>query len=297
MTKVVIDDKRRLFGRVKLAIPVIVGARIRKPTVIIATIWVAAMVFAAVFADFLAPLDPNKQNLLALYKPPLTSGHLLGTDNLGRDVLSRMLHGATVSLSAALIGTGTAALIGIPLGLLAAFFRSYADLTLNFLTDAIMTVPSLILALGIVAVLGPGLANAMIAIGIVVSPSFYRLARASTLDVRNQTYIEATISLGASTPRTILRHVLPNILTPLVVQTAIVAGICIMAEASLSYLGLGVQSPQASWGSMLSNAARDLQRGSYLIYIPGFAIIATVLALGAIGNWLRDVVANRGDGK
>lgn len=297
MSKVVVSDKRRKFTMTRLAIPFVLGRKLATPTVIAAFMWLAVLAVVTIFADLLAPLEPNRQNLLTTYQPPLTDGHLLGTDGLGRDVLSRLIHGTRVSVTAGMIGTGVAALIGIPLGLLAAFFRGYVDVALNFLTDALMTVPSLILALGIVTVLGPGLNNAMIAIGIVISPSFYRLARAATLDVRSQTYIEATISLGASTTRTIFYHVLPNILTPLVVQVAIVAGTCIMAEAGLSYLGLGVRVPTPSWGSMLSSAARDLYRGPYLIYIPGLVIILTVLSLGTLGNWMRDIVSNRKDSR
>jgi peptide/nickel transport system permease protein len=203
------------------------------------------------------------------------------------------MYGARVSLVAVGVGTGVAILLGVPIGIVAAYLGRFFDAAANFVTDALMSVPALIFALTVIAILGPGLVNCMIAIGIVISPTFFRLARAATLDVRAQTFIEASRSIGCSTWRTMWRHVLPNSLTPIVIQVSVAAGICVVAEASLSYLGLGVQPPTASWGSMLSSASNDLYRGPYLIYPPGIAVALTVLAFSMAGDWLRELVGTR----
>jgi ABC-type dipeptide/oligopeptide/nickel transport system permease subunit len=260
---------------------------------LIAVTFLVLLVFIAVFAPLLAPHSPNVQDLTNTYQSPGWNGHPLGTDGFGRDVLSRLMYGARVSLVAVLVGTGVAMGIGVPLGIAAAFLGRAVDAAANFVNDAMMSVPALIFALTAIAILGPGLVNSMVAIGIVLSPTFFRLARAATLEVRAQTFIEASHSIGCSTWRTMWRHVLPNSLTPIVIQMAAAAGICVVAEASLSYLGLGVQPPTASWGSMLSSASSDLYSGPYLIYPPGIAVALTVLAFSMAGDWLREVVGTR----
>jgi peptide/nickel transport system permease protein len=209
-------------------------------------------------------------------------------------VLSRLIYGARVSLVAAAEAVGVAALIGIPLGMLAGYGSRRADAVLNWSNDALMSVPALILALTIVAVLGPGsLTNAMLAIGIVTAPRFFRVARAATQDVRHETYIEASRAIGCKRSRILGRHVFPNAVTPLVIQVTLALGAAVVAEASLSFLGFGVRPPTASWGSMLNDAYVNLSQAPYLVYIPGLTIAAVVLAFTLVGDGLRDALGTR----
>ena len=254
---------------------------------IIALAAIVALVLLALLAPYVAPFDPDRQSLLNQYRPPSWEKFLLGTDRYGRDELSRLIFGSRVSLIAALIGTAVAAGVGVPLGMAAGFAGGAAGRVLSFLNDALMSVPALILGLTAIAIIGPGLVNAMLVVGVIFSPTFFRLARSATQDVRHETFIEASRATGCSTWRTLWRHVLPNCLTPLVIQAAVIAGACVTAEAGLSFLGLGVRPPTASWGSMMSNAAQDIQAAPLLVYFPGLAIALTVLAFSTLGDWLR----------
>ena len=252
------------------------------------------VVAVAVLAPLIAPHDPDTQDLLLRLKPPGTDDHLLGTDQFGRDVLSRLIYGARVSLVAAALAVGVAALLGVPLGMLAGFGSRRADAVLSWSNDALMSVPALILALTIVAVLGPGsLTNAMLAVGIVTAPRFFRVARATTQDVRHETYIEASRAIGCTRSRILGRHVFPNAVTPLVIQVTLTLGAAIVAEASLSFLGFGVRAPTASWGSMLNDAYVNLSQAPYLVYIPGATIAIVVLAFTLVGDGLRDALGTR----
>jgi ABC-type dipeptide/oligopeptide/nickel transport system permease subunit len=246
------------------------------------------LVLVAVLAPILAPYDPNAQELVKRLQPP-SGSNLLGTDSLGRDSLSRLIYGTQVSLLAGLQALAVAAGIGIPLGLIAGYVRGKFDTLANLVSDALMAVPGLILALAIIAVLGPGLTNAMMAIGLTTAPRFYRLARVSTMDLRNDTFIEASTAMGCSRGRIMLVHILPNAMPPLIVQATFVFGAAILAEASLSFLGLGVEPPTASWGAMLSDAAQRLDK-SYLIWGPGVALTLAVLAFAAVGDGWRDAL-------
>ena len=252
------------------------------------------VVAIAVLAPLVAPHDPNAQDLLLRLQRPGSDGHPLGTDQFGRDVLSRLIYGSRVSLVAAAQAVGVAALIGVPLGMLAGYGSRRADAVLNWSNDALMSVPALILALTIVAVLGPGsLTNAMLAIGIVTAPRFFRVARAATQDVRHETYIEASRAIGCKRGRILGRHVFPNAVTPLVIQVALTLGAAVVAEASLSFLGFGVRPPTASWGSMLNDAYVNLSQAPYLVYIPGLTIAIVVLAFTLVGDGLRDALGTR----
>jgi ABC-type dipeptide/oligopeptide/nickel transport system permease subunit len=256
--------------------------------------FLALVVAVAMLAPLVAPHDPDTQDLLLRLQRPGTDGHPLGTDQFGRDVLSRLIYGARVSLVAAAEAVGVAALIGIPLGMLAGYGSRRADAVLNWSNDALMSVPALILALTIVAVLGPGsLTNAMLAIGIVTAPRFFRVARAATQDVRHETYIEASRAIGCKRSRNLGRHVFPNAVTPLVIQVTLALGAAVVAEASLSFLGFGVRPPTASWGSMLNDAYVNLSQAPYLVYIPGLTIAAVVLAFTLVGDGLRDALGTR----
>jgi peptide/nickel transport system permease protein len=187
-----------------------------------------------------------------------------------------------------------AAGIGVPLGLLAGFKTGWLDATFSRLSDALMSVPALIFALTVIAVLGPGLVNAMIAVGIVTMPRFFRVARAATRDVSQETFIEASRIAGCSTTRLLWRHLLPNMMSPLVVQISVMAGAAVAAEASLSFLGLGVKAPTASWGAMLTTAQTNIYSSPYLVYPPGIMIALTVLAFTLVGDGLRQAIGTRG---
>ena len=248
----------------------------------------------AVLAPLIAPDDPDAQDLLLRLQPPGTDGHPLGTDQFGRDVLSRLIYGARVSLLAAVEAVGVAVVLGVPLGMLAGYGSRRADAVLSWSNDALMSVPALILALTIVAVLGPGsLTNAMLAVGIVTAPRFFRVARAATQDVRHETYIEASRAIGCTRSRILRRHVFPNAVTPLVIQVTLALGAAVVAEASLSFLGFGVRPPTASWGSMLNDAYVNLSQAPYLVYIPGATIAIVVLAFTLVGDGLRDALGTR----
>ena len=244
----------------------------------------------ALFPSVFAPHDPYEQDLLHRFDP---DAGVLGADELGRDQLSRLIYGARVSLQAGLIAVGLAAGIGIPFGILAGYSGGRTDAVVSRISEALQSVPALIFALTVIAVLGPGLVNAMIAVGIVTIPRFFRVARAAALDVGGNTYIEASRALGCSSSRIMGRHVLPNTLAPLVVQIAITLGAAITAEASLSFIGLGVRPPTASWGGMLSEGATNLSQAPHLVYAPGIAIVLTVLSFMYVGDGLRQALGTR----
>lgn len=241
----------------------------------------------AVFAPLLATHDPNQQQLANYLLPP-SSEHWFGTDDLGRDLYSRMLFAGRISLTAALQSVAVAALLGIIPGIVAGFAGGWVDSLIMRTTDAVMAFPPIILAIAIVAVLGPGLRNAMFAIGVIFAPRFIRLGRGATLSVRQETYIEAARSIGTPRWSIMLRHVLPNVAAPLIVQTSLMLGVAMLAEAALSFIGLGVQAPQASWGSLLQRGFRLTQEAPWLTIFPGIPIALTVLALNVFGDGLRD---------
>jgi ABC-type dipeptide/oligopeptide/nickel transport system permease subunit len=242
----------------------------------------------AVLAPLLAPADPDDQNLRNVLAGPGADGHLLGTDQFGRDMLSRMLVASRISLLAAVEAVGVAVVLGVPLGLVGAYLGGRFDRWVVRLADAFMSFPPLILAVAIVAARGPGLTNAMFAVGLVTAPRLLRLVRSTVLSVREETYIEAARSIGTPAGRIIRRHVLPNVLSPLLVQLSLVAAFAMLAEATLSFLGLGVVPPQASWGSMLQEGARFVSLAPHLVIFPGIAIALTVLAFNVLGDGLRD---------
>ncbi|MFE7243107.1 ABC transporter permease [Streptomyces sp. NPDC057580] len=256
---------------------------------------VASLVFLAIAcvvalaAGLLAPHDPLAQDLTRVLQPP-SSANWLGTDELGRDVLSRLLHGAQISMLAAVQATAIALVLGVPPGLAAGFFGRRFDTVIMALTDVVMSFPALILAISITAVMGPGLTNAMLAVGVIVSPRVVRLVRSAVMQVVQETYIEASVSIGTPRHRVIRQHVLPNIMAPLIVFSSILAGQAMLIEAGLSFIGLGVQPPQASWGAMLGSAFRHIARAPTLILFPGFAIALTVLALNTLGDGIRDSI-------
>lgn len=264
----------------------IVRGILHRPATLFGLGFLLLLVLMAVLAPVIAPYDPNQQDLLVRLQPP-SGDHWLGTDDYGRDVLSRLIYGAQISLWAALQAVAVALLIGLPLGVVAGYRGGWVGVVLTRIMDALMSAPSLVLAITIVAVLGTGITNAMLAIGLVMAPRFFRVARAGTMDVRQETYIEASIALGCSTLRTAVRHVLPNVLPPIVLVMAVSLGTAVAAEASLSFLGLGVRAPTASWGSMLSTASSNMWLAPYLVWPPGIMIFLTVLSFTYVGDGVR----------
>ena len=250
---------------------------------------IIVLVLVAVLAPLLAPQDPNATSVPDRLQPP-TGEHILGTDDLGRDVLSRLFYATRVSLMAAALAVGIATVLGTPFGLLAGYLGGRWDMAMSRFADALMAFPTLILALGIIAAMGPGLTNAMLALGIVYSPRLFRVVRAATLGVRTETFIEASISVGTPTSRIVRRHVLPNVMSPLTVQVTLMMAFALLAEASLSFLGLGVTPPDASWGTMLGRAFRDIRVAPFLIYWPGLAIAIATLAFNTVGDGIRDAM-------
>jgi len=257
------------------------------------------LVLIAIMGEFLAPHPPNKVELSNRLLPP-SSDHWLGTDSLGRDVLSRVIVATRVDLLASLQAVGAALLVGVPLGLVAGYIGGMCDAILSRIIDALMTLPPLILAVVIVAILGPGLRNAMLAISVVIVPNFFRLVRGSTKSARSELYIESARAIGCSNWRIMWRHILPAVSPPLLVQASFSASVVIVAEASLTFLGLGARAPQATWGLMLDEASSNLTSSSYLIYPPMFMLAATILALSLFGDGLRDALgrqSNEGGGR
>ncbi|WP_405097412.1 ABC transporter permease [Micromonospora sp. NBC_01412] len=259
---------------------------LRRRSTIVAGGFLFLLVVGAVVAPLIAPYDPDAQDIYQRLQPP-NAEHWLGTDDYGRDVLSRLIFGARVSLQAAVQAVVVALVIGLPLGVTAGYVGGRLGAGLTWIMDALMSAPSLVLAITIVAVLGPGITNAMLAIGLIMAPRFFRVARASTMDVRHETYIEASIALGCSSLRTVVRHVLPNVMPPIMLVISVSLGTAVAAEASLSFLGLGVEAPASSWGSMLSTASSNMGLAPYLVWPPGVMIFLTVLAFTYLGDGVR----------
>ena len=250
------------------------------------------MVVLAVFAGLVAQYSPTKTDFGALQQAP-SPKHIMGTDELGRDVFSRVLYGARVSLAAGLISVSIALVFGGLIGLVSGYFGGRLDEVLMRLVDAMLAFPFLVLAIALAAVLGPSLQNTMIAIGIVTAPVFARLVRGQVLAERPKEYVQAAFALGIADTRIMLRHLLPNILGPLIVQVSLSTANAILAEATLSFLGLGIQPPTPSWGSMLNAARGYLAYAPWIALFPGLAIFLAVLSFNLIGDGLRDALDPR----
>jgi ABC-type dipeptide/oligopeptide/nickel transport system permease subunit len=259
----------------------------RQVPALIALGYLVLVVLSALCAPLLATHDPLQQNLSGVLQPP-GGGHVLGTDDLGRDVFSRALYAGRISLVAAAQAVAVAVVLGVVPGLIAGYAGRRADAVIMRVTDALMSFPPLILAIAFVGVLGPSLTNAMFVIGVIFAPRFVRLVRGTVLSIREETFIEASRSIGTPTTRVIWRHVLPNALSPLIVQISLTAALAMLAEASLSFLGLGVQPPDASWGSMIERGFRYTAAAPWLTIFPGLLIALTVLAFNLLGDGLRD---------
>lgn len=263
-----------------------------RPAAVFGFIVVAVFVLIAVAAPLVAPYDPVATSWTAIRKAPSLQ-HWMGTDENGRDVLSRVVFGARASLLAGVVSVLIAAGVGVPLGLLAGFAGGWVDGVIGRVVDAMLACPFLILAIALAAFLGPSLTNAMIAIGITAAPIFVRVSRGATMDAATHEYVEAARATGNPPWRVAMRHVLPNIVPPVLVQATLAIAAAIIAEASLSFLGQGQQPPAPSWGSMLNSAQRFLDQAPWLAVFPGAAIFLAVLAFNLVGDGLRDALDPR----
>ncbi|MBC7416174.1 MAG: ABC transporter permease [Herminiimonas sp.] len=253
---------------------------------------VMLFIVMALCASWIAPYDPVATSWSAVRKAP-SAAYWFGTDELGRDVLSRVVWGARASLLAGLVSVCISMLLGVPIGLLGGYVGGWTDSLISRLTDAMLAIPFLILAIALAAFLGPSLTNAMIAIGVSATPVFIRLTRAQVLAVKVEDYVEAARAVGNPHWRIALRHVLPNILPPLIVQSTLAIAAAIIAEASLSFLGLGQQPPAPSWGSMLNTAKNYVDNAPWMAVWPGLSIFLLVLSFNLLGDGLRDALDPR----
>lgn len=261
----------------------------RRKGAIVGAVAVAFFVAVAVLAPWISPYDPVKADWLQVRKAP-SAAHWLGTDEIGRDLLARMIWGARASLMAGVVSVSIALAIGVPIGLISGYCKGWIDHVLQRITDALLAVPFLILAIALAAFLGPSLTNAMIAIGISTVPIFIRITRGQVLAVAVEDYVEAARAVGNPHWRIALRHVFPNVVPPILVQATVSIAAAILAEASLSFLGLGQQPPAPSWGKMLDTAKNFLDQAPWMAYWPGLAICAVVLGFNLFGDGLRDAL-------
>jgi dipeptide transport system permease protein len=256
---------------------------------------IGIVVIFAIFADLIAPYDPNLQDRAAFLKPPFwqeggSFAYLLGTDAVGRDMLSRLIHGARLSLLTGLVVVMLAVVIGTVLGLAAGFSRGMFETLVLRVMDILLTLPSLLLAVVVVAILGPGLMNAMLAVTVVVLPHYVRIARAAVVAERSKDYVTAAAVSGAGTLRLMFSEVLPNCMPPLIVQATLGISTAIIDAAALGFLGLGAQPPAAEWGTMLADAREFVLRAWWVVTFPGLMILMTVLAFNLLGDGLRDAL-------
>ena len=265
----------------------------RNQLALLAMIVLTGVVLAACLAPYLPLADPDAVDTVQRLRPPFTLGHLLGTDEFGRDLLSRLVWGARVSLLAGAATAAAAMLIGVLLGVLSGYYAGWPETVIMRLTDILMAFPYILLAIAIVAGLGPGLRNAMIAIAIVGFPIYTRLVRGIVLSVRGREFVEAARALGSTDRLILARHIVPQLLSPVIVAFSLDVGAKILATAVLSFLGLGTQPPTADWGSMLATGRQFVILSPHVVLLPGLAIFVIVLALNLVGDALRDFLDPR----
>lgn len=258
-----------------------------------AALAIALIVALALAAPYLPLPDPDHVDTARRLQPPFTSGHVLGTDEFGRDLLSRLIWGGRVSLLAGVGSAGAAMLVGVALGVVAGYYSGRVSSVIMRLTDILMAFPYILLAIAIVAGLGPGLRNAMVAIAIVGFPIYTRLARGVVLSIRGREFVEAAHALGSADRHILARHVLPHLYSPVIVAFSLDVGAKILATSGLSFLGLGTQPPTADWGSMLATGRQFVILRPHVVLLPGLAIFAMVLALNLVGDALRDLLDPR----
>lgn len=264
----------------------VLGKLRRQPMTVAAAAFIVLLGLAALSAPLLSPYGPDETDYFAILQTP-SAAHPLGTDDLGRDILSRMLFATRASLLACLQAVGLAVLVGVVVGLLAGYFGGWVDRLLMLVIDSVLAIPGLLLALALVGALGPGLVNASLALGIIFVPVFARITRIQAAAVNQEPYMEASRSIGLTHRRSVLRHLLPNTAAPLIVQIFITLGVAIVAEGAMSYLGMSIQPPKASWGNMLQRSFSTINEAPWLIFIPGALMTLTVLAFQVIGDGLN----------
>ncbi|MDL2398931.1 ABC transporter permease [Rhizobium mayense] len=276
-----------------------IGNRLRRVplSVLLVAFILLVIVLLAAFAPWVAPADPNKQTLLARLKPPGFElrgfTYWLGTDDLGRDLLSRTLYGARVSLSVAVLSVVVSTLVGVTLGMLAGWFRGKVEIAIMRLVDIMMSIPAILLAVLTVAVLGPGFLKLVLVLGLTRWPRYTRVTYAQTLQVANLPFIKASELAGAGAARILFHHVLPNIAGPILIVATAEFGLMILMEAGLSFLGLGIQPPAASWGSIMSVGREYLERAWWMVAFPGACLFLLVFSVNVLGDWLRDEIDPR----
>jgi dipeptide transport system permease protein len=256
---------------------------------------IVVLLLVALFAPWIAPHAPNETNSAVFLLPPAwqqggSASYLLGTDAIGRDILSRLMHGARLSLSIGVAVVAISVAVGVVLGLVAGFFRGVLEIAIMRLMDIVLTMPSLLMAIVIVAILGPGLVNAMVAVAIVVLPHYVRITRAAVIAEVSRDYVTAARVSGAGTLRLMFREVLPNCAAPLIVQASLGISTAILDAAALGFIGLGAQPPSPEWGTMLADAREFVLRAWWVVTFPGLAILAAVLAFNLLGDGLRDAL-------
>ncbi len=264
----------------------------RRPAAMLGLAFVVFFVLIAIFAPWVAPYDPLATSWSAVRKAP-SWAHWFGTDELGRDVLARVIWGTRASLLAGVVSVSISIALGVPIGLIAGYAGGWTDALISRVTDAMLATPFLILAIALAAFLGPSLTNAMIAIGISATPILIRLTRAQVLAVKVEDYVEAARALGNPHLRIAVRHILPNVIPPLIVQSTLAIAAAVIAEASLSFLGLGQQPPAPSWGSMLNTAKNYVEQAPWMAVWPGLSIFLLVLSFNLLGDGLRDALDPR----
>lgn len=265
---------------------------LRNPLSLVGFIIIISVFILAMFAPFIAPYDPNEINVKAILLGPSIE-YWMGTDGLGRDVLSRMLHGGRISLLVGLVAVGISTLIGIILGALAGYYRGWVDTVIMRLVDIMLSIPSFFLILAVIAFLTPSIINIMIVIGLTSWMGVTRLVRAEFLSLSEREFVLASRTLGAKDTRLIFTHLLPNSLTPIIVSAVLGVAGAVLMESGLSFLGLGVQAPQASWGNILTDGKEYIQFAWWLSLFPGLAILITVLGYNLLGEGLRDALDPR----
>lgn len=262
----------------------------RRPPAVVGLIGVTIAVVVALFAPWIAPHDPDASNYSAILLPPFSHGHLLGTDDVGRDMLSRLIVGSRASLTAGVLSTVIALVVAVPVGMAAGYYRGWLDPVISRVTDVVLSFPFLILAVGLAAIVGPSLTNETVALAVAQVPGFVRITRGEVLGLREEEYVQAAVVNGAPDRVVLFRHILPNTLNALVVQATVAIPGAIIGASVLSFLGLGEQPPTPSWGTMLSDAQQYLSQDPWFAFLPGLAIAVTTLCFNMFGDGLRDVL-------
>ena len=265
---------------------------VRSPNLIIGLVIVAIVVGASLFARFISPYNPIDQSFADQLRPP-SWVHLFGTDEFGRDIFSRVIYGSRIALAVGLISDGISLAAGVALGIIAGYFSGWPDTAVMRTMDVLLAFPYLLLAMIVVAILGPSLTNAMIAIGVVYMPRFARLVRGTVLSIREQEFIEGARAIGGGPLRVLSRHVLPNVLSPIIVLATLTIGFAIVETAGLSFLGLGASPPTPEWGSMLATGRSYMLTAPWITTFPGVAILITVIGFNLVGDGLRDLLDPR----